>query len=116
MLKTRNSVEKGKVRYIIFQEDRSWYGVAIEFNLVVEGDDQATTYLNLSEAIRGYIEATRKAHLRPTVLNQAPSNDYARLWKDLQLGRTPKLKKFEEETSNEKPVRVVSYGFLPQFA
>jgi len=119
MKKMKNSVEKGKVRYIIFKESNSWYGVALEFNLVVEGDDKATTFFNLSEAIQGYVEATRRSRIRPTVLNQAPSKEYTQLWKAINSGRETKLKRYgnnQNSTQTEKPVTVYNYGFIPQLA
>src|SRR3989338_5367050 len=55
-----NTARKGKVRYIVFKEGDTWYGVALEFNIVVEGDSAAVVNFNLQEAIRGYIESMRK--------------------------------------------------------
>lgn len=108
-----NTTEKGRVRYIVFREDDTYYGVALEFNLVVEGDDPQTTLLSLFEGIRGYVEATRKARVRPPVLNQQPSAEYARLWTALssQKPYTPK--------PPEKPIRkeqVFTFGAMPQYA
>lgn len=100
-----NTAERGRVRYIIFREGETWYGVALEFNLVVEGDDQASTFLNLQEAIRGYVTTTRQHKIRPMVLNQQPSKEYSQLWKDLEAGKEPKL-----QTSFE----VGNYGFIAQ--
>ena len=34
MAKNKNTLERGSVRYIIFNEDNTWYGVGLEFNIV----------------------------------------------------------------------------------
>ena len=79
-----NTARKGKVRYIVFKEGDTWYGVALEFNIVVEGDSAAVVNFNLQEAIRGYIESMRKIKgSRSAPLNQKPDAEYLNLWKKL---------------------------------
>ncbi|MDP2789530.1 MAG: hypothetical protein Q8O51_00145 [bacterium] len=114
--KKRNTLDKGSVRYVIFNEDGTWYGVALEFNIVVEGDDQASIYLNLVDAVRGYLAAARSRKIRPTVLNQTVSPEYLQLWSDLESGKKmPTLRKYsEKEDQEETPVQVATYGFFPQ--
>ena len=61
----KNTLNKGKVRYIIFKEDDTWYGVALEFNIVVEGDNPREAMQSLFDAIQGYVETAQKLKMRP---------------------------------------------------
>jgi hypothetical protein len=80
-----NTVKKGRVRCIVFQEGDTWYGVAMEFNIVVEGDDKDVVYVELQEAIRGYVESQAKIKgSRVAPLNQKADSEYESLWNDLQ--------------------------------
>ncbi len=84
-----NTPSKGAVGYILFKEGDTWYGVALEFNIVESGDDQDVVMYNLQEAIRGYVEAQRKmkgARSYPA-LNQKPDEEYERLWDVLQTSK-----------------------------
>ncbi len=38
-MKYKNTLNKGSIRYIVFKEDDTWYGVALEFNIVESGDN-----------------------------------------------------------------------------
>jgi len=79
-----NTVKKGRVRCITFKEGDVWYGVALEFNIVVEGEDADIVNFNLQEAIRGYIESQRKIKgSRVSPLNQIPDSEYDKLWTKL---------------------------------
>lgn len=113
-----NTSEKGRVRFIIFKEGNDWYGVALEFNLVVEGEDAPTAFFNLNSAIQGYVEATKAAHLRNTVLNQDIDHEYAKLWKLLEEGKNPELESPIQgnERQERQPVLVHNYGFFSQTA
>lgn len=96
-----NSAKKGKVRCIVFKEVDTWYGVALEFNLVEEGDDAEVVNFNLQEAIRGYVNSQKKiGGSRVAPLNQKGDLEYEKLWSDL---------------SSDKPVpaplEVKYYGF-----
>ncbi|HTR18928.1 MAG TPA: hypothetical protein VMH91_03055 [Candidatus Paceibacterota bacterium] len=83
-----NTAKKGKVRWIVFKDGDSWYGVALEFNLVVEGDDKDVVAFDLQEAIRGYIESQAKIKgSRVAPLNQKPDAEYENLWNDLQADK-----------------------------
>ncbi|HVW82814.1 MAG TPA: hypothetical protein VHC68_02635 [Candidatus Paceibacterota bacterium] len=81
-----NTPTKGSVRCIVFREGEEWYGVALEFNIVVEGDDFDVVMFELQEAIRGYIEAEKKVAGSNThePLNQKPDDEYEQLWQMLQ--------------------------------
>lgn len=78
-----NTPKKGSVRCIIFKDlkENSWYGVALEFNIVESGDDPDVVRFNLDEAVLGYIESQRKIKgSRVAPLNQKPIREYEDLW------------------------------------
>ena len=96
-----NTPKKGSIRCIIFKEGNTWYGVALEFNIVITSDDANIVAFNLDEAIRGYVESIRKLKgTRVSPLNQKPMKEYSDLW---------------EKLVNEKPIpstfKVRSFGF-----
>jgi hypothetical protein len=80
----KNTAQKGSVRTIIFREGRTWYGVALEFNIVESGNDPRNVSASLLEAITGYIESVKKAKERPFALNQKPDKEYEKLWGKLE--------------------------------
>jgi len=87
-MKYRNTLQKGSVRNIIFREGKTWYGVALEFNIVEAGDDAQEVMILLEEAVRGYLASARKSKLNPIILNQKSDEEYEKLW----LGRdNPRL-------------------------
>lgn len=83
----RNSLKKGSVRTIIFKEGGTWYGVALEFNIVESGDDPREVMIYLDEAIRGYIESARRVRLGAGVLNQKVNAEYEKLWTRAQQNK-----------------------------
>lgn len=85
-MKKNNTLNRGSVRFIIFKEDDTWYGVALEFNIVEEGDDPLSVMASLTEATQGYVETARKIKMRPIPLNQKPEKEYLDLWKQLESG------------------------------
>jgi hypothetical protein len=87
-MKYKNTLKKGSVRFIIFKENNTWYGVALEFNIVEEGDNKAEVIAALFEAIQGYVEAARKFKMRPMPLNQKPDKEYEELWNRLKEAKT----------------------------
>ena len=96
-----NTSQRGKVRYIIFKEGDVWYGVALEFNIVVEGDSAAVVNFNLQEAIRGYVESMRKIKgSRSAPLNQKLDTEYLDLWNKLAADKPV-----------PSPIQVRDYGF-----
>jgi predicted RNase H-like HicB family nuclease len=89
MVMDMNTTDKGQVRTIVFKEGDTWYGVAMEFNIVVDGDDKEVVHFNLQEAIKGYVESLRKIKgTRPEsvspALNQLADQEYETLWDSLQ--------------------------------
>ena len=82
-----NTLQKGRVRTIIFKEKNTWVGVALEFNIVETGDDPREVIFMLDEAIRGYVNSARKAKIRPHILNQKSDAEYENLWKQLESNK-----------------------------
>jgi len=100
-MKYKNTIKSGKVRYIIFKEDDTWYGVALEFNLVEEGSNPQEVMKSLFEAIQGYVETAQKLKMRPMPLNQKPDKEYQKLW--------DKLEKTKEKSV--MPKNVYNFGY-----
>ena len=88
MYMKRNTPKKGAVRVIIFKDtkENQWYGVGLEFNIVVSADTAQEVQYELSEAMSGYIEAHREIKgLRDfSALNQKADDKYEKLWTTLQ--------------------------------
>ncbi|MCX6718257.1 MAG: hypothetical protein NTY81_01475 [Candidatus Staskawiczbacteria bacterium] len=103
----KNTLKKGSVRYVIFKEADTWYGVALEFNIVEEGKDPLKVMSSLFEAIQGYVETAQKLKLRPMPLNQKPDTEYQKLWE--------KLSKVKKET-DLLPKNVYNFGTTSPYA
>jgi hypothetical protein len=87
-----NTIKGGKVRCIVFKEKDTWYGVALEFNIVVDGDDQEVVHFNLQEAIRAYVVSLKKvkgfrAGAETPALNQRTDQEYETMWDSLQSNK-----------------------------
>ena len=96
-----NTTKSGRVRSLVFKEGATWYGVALEFNIVVEGNDSEVVNYNLQEAIRGYVESQRKiGGSRVSPLNQKPDSEYENLWNKATAGKPV-----------PSPIHVKYYGF-----
>ncbi|MBI4426713.1 MAG: hypothetical protein HY567_03985 [Candidatus Kerfeldbacteria bacterium] len=115
MAKPKNTVERGRIRWIVFREGDTWYGVALEFNLVVEADHPQTALFELHSAIEGYLEAVKSARMRPIVLNQQPDFEYALLWKLLNAKRVHS-RSGTQARARISPQQVFSFGTVPQHA
>lgn len=100
-MKYKNTLKKGSVRFLIFRDGESFFGVALEFNIMVEAANSQEAYLFLSEAAFGYLEAARKAKLRPSVLNQKPDPEYEKMW---QANQDARLKEKYERMVNSLPI------------
>ena len=83
-MKCKNTLQKGSVRYIVFREGETWYGVGLEFNIVESGDTPREALILLFEALQGYVESAKKIKARPHTLNQKPDLEYEKMW---QLSR-----------------------------
>ncbi|MDP2926987.1 MAG: hypothetical protein Q8N65_02535 [bacterium] len=93
-MKYKNTLQKGRVRYIVFKEGDKWYAVALEFNIIEAGDDPREVLLYLFEAIRGYVKSVIKIKARPQVLNQRADEEYEKLWDRLQEKKGVPLSKY----------------------
>ncbi|HEY4510157.1 MAG TPA: hypothetical protein VJC15_04225 [Candidatus Paceibacterota bacterium] len=100
-MKYKNTLQKGSVRYLIFKDGDTFFGVALEFNIVVEGAHPTEAFFFLDEAVRGYIEAARKVKLRPHILNQKPDPTYEKMWQEYQ---DRKVKEKYERIINRLPI------------
>ena len=76
----RNTYHNGQIRNIIFKEGDTWYGVALESNIVESGSDPREVMLLLDEAMRGYIKTASKTKLSEVVLSQKTDPEYEKLW------------------------------------
>lgn len=103
-MKYKNTLQKGSVRYIIFKENNTWYGVALEFNIVEDGDNPLEVMASLFQAIKGYIETAQKFKMRPMPLNQKPDQEYQKLWDKLKEEKTTRI---------SKPKEIYAFGHAP---
>ena len=104
-----NTLKSGKVRYIVFQdikEPKIWYGAALEFNIVVHGDNPTMATLELFDAMHGYVETLRKVKgLRDFYpLNQEADPEYESMWNKISG-----VQKAKEKVKS--PFIVNNYGF-----
>lgn len=83
-MKHKNTLQKGKVRFIVFKENDTWHAVGLEFNIVESGDTAQEAILLLFESLSGYVEAARKIKARPIILNQKPDSEYEEMWRNRQ--------------------------------
>ena len=84
-----NTPQSGQFRWIIFKEAGDWIGAALEFNIVVTGEDPRVVEAELNEAVVGYLESTRAIKgFRPqqinAVLNQETDEEYETRWNNAQ--------------------------------
>src|SRR3989344_1558459 len=100
-MKYKNTLKKGSVRFLIFRDGESYFGVALEFNVTVEASNPDEAYLFLKEAAFGYLEAAQKIKLRPAVLNQKTDPEYEKMWQEYQ---DRKLKEKYESIVNKLPI------------
>jgi hypothetical protein len=99
----KNTLKRGVIRNIIFKEGDTWYGVAMEFNIVVEGDTPEIASFDLQEAMSGYLESLGNSKVggirTDEILNQQSDPEYETLWKKLE-GNEP----------IESPYQIYSFG------
>jgi hypothetical protein len=76
---------------MVFKEGDTWYGVALEFNIVVDGDEYEVVHFELLEAIKGYVNSIKKIKGTrtdtPHALNQLADQEYETMWDNLQSKR-----------------------------
>lgn len=83
-MKYKNTLQKGTLRCLVFQEDKTWYAVGLEFNIVESGDTPQEALLMLFEAAQGYLEPAQKIKARPPILNQKTDPEYEERWRNAQ--------------------------------
>ena len=105
-MKYKNTINKGSVRYIVFQdkEDKAWYAVALEFNIVASDDDPRQALFALFEAISGYMESARKIKAQPHILNQKIDPEYERIWSAVQEAQDQKGVPYNIFTTGRQPI------------
>lgn len=106
-MKYKNTLKNGSVRFLIFRDKESYFGVALEFNVMVEASSPQEAFIFLNEATTGYLEAARKVKLRPSILNQKTDPEYEKMWQEYQ---DRKLKEKYENIVNKLPI--FSAGWL----
>ena len=106
-MKYKNTLQKGSVRFLIFRDGESYFGVVLEFNVIVEAANPQEAFLFLNEAASGYLEAAHKVKVRPSVLNQKTDPEYEKMWQEYQ---DRKLKEKYESVVNKLPI--FSAGWL----
>ena len=106
-MKYKNTLKKGSVRFLIFRDGGSYFGVALEFNVMVEASSPQEAYIFLNEAAQGYLEAAQKVKLRPGVLNQKTDPEYEKMWDEY---KNRKVKEKYESIVNKLPI--FSAGWL----
>lgn len=84
MKKFKNTLQKGQIRFIIFRENDRWYGAALEFNIIEEGDNPQDVLLRTFQAVEGYLESAQKIKARPHILNQKVDPELKSLWSRLE--------------------------------
>lgn len=78
-----NTPQQGKVRTIIFKEDKTWFGVALEFNIVITAATRKEALVELLDTISNYVEVagdTKGFRADNTPLNQEVDPEYENLW------------------------------------
>lgn len=79
-----NTPKTGKFRHIVFKDGDTWYAVALEFNIVESSDDPKLAFLNLLQAVNGYVVSSNKIRgSRLAPLNQKADPEYEKLWSTL---------------------------------
>lgn len=91
----KNTLKSSNIRFVLFQDKKVWYGVGLEFNIVVSANTREQAFFELGEALVGYVQSLRKlkGHRKDgleKLLNQAPQKEYLEIWKKLTSGESIK--------------------------
>lgn len=81
-MKYPNTLQKGSVRYFVFEEGGVWYAAGLEFNIVEEGSTPQEALFFLFDALQGYVESAKKIKARPSILNQKTNPEYEVMWEN----------------------------------
>jgi len=101
----RNALKKDTARFIIFREDDEWYGIALEFGVVVTENTPEAVYASLATASKGYLDSVKEGNLRPfrakPLLNKDANSEYEQLWGN-----------FQEKKDIPSPIKISLVGTL----
>ena len=81
-MKSKNTIQKGSVRVLVFRDGSDWYAAALELNIVEFGSTSQEALLLLFEAVGGYVESAKKIKARPHILNQTVDSEYEIKWRE----------------------------------
>ena len=96
-----NTPTQGKFRHIVFKDGNTWYAVAMEFNIVESSDDPKLAFMNLLQAVSGYMSSVKKIKgSKFDALNQKADPEYEKLWAILHSKKPIK-----------SPYQIDMYGF-----
>lgn len=84
----KNTTRTGTIRSLIFKEGDTYFGAALELNIVEQGDTPQEAMLLLDDAVKGYLETARKDKLSVRVLNQEVEPEHESLWNAAWRGGT----------------------------
>ena len=118
-MRYKNILNKGSVRCIVFKEGGTWYAIALELNIVEQGDDPLVVQASLYQAIKGYVQTARKFKMRPMSLNQKPDKEYEELWRVLQSNTLTRMTKKSDTIIGRKQIFNFGYhmgAFSPSLA
>ena len=90
MASFKNTLRRGAIRSVIFKEGDSYFGAALELNIVEQADTPQEAMFLLNDAVKGYVEAARKGKLSVGVLNQKIDPEYESLWSAVAAGKKTK--------------------------
>ncbi len=76
----KKTLKNGKVRFMIFKKGNSWYGVALEFNIVEVNKNPEIVLFDLLDAISGYVESAIKNKIDISMLIQKVDKGYESIW------------------------------------
>ncbi len=81
----KNTFKKGVSRVLIFEDknEKVWYGVALDFNLVVDGNDPEEVRFNLRNLMVEFVESARLLG-DENLLNQKTEKEYEEMWSSLE--------------------------------
>ena len=65
MANLSDNYDQTTVRFVIFREEETFYGVALEFNIVKEGANALRVMRELEEATVAYFNTAKKKRLEP---------------------------------------------------
>jgi hypothetical protein len=108
-----NTYKKGRVTYVVFQEDKRYTAVCLEFDLVVN----ESTFKEAKESIQDYahlwLENVAKNHLSETMLNRPAEKKYWRIYQRILEAEKQKIE--AELTQKSQPKITVANSLTASF-